>query len=67
MSIHDATTHYFLHDAREHELAARAADVRLRDSLDARSRGRRGGRVRVARAFRWITIASTRRGARVAR
>jgi hypothetical protein len=67
MSIHDATTHLFLHDAREHELAQRAAEVRLRNSLVARSRGRRGGRARIVRAYRWVTIASTRRGARVAR
>lgn len=67
MSIHDATTHHFLHAAREHELAERAAEVRLREALGARARSRRGGRARVARAYRWITIASTRRGVRVAR
>ncbi|WP_418605187.1 hypothetical protein [Georgenia sp. SUBG003] len=35
MSINDATTHLFLHDARERELAERAAEIRLRDSLEA--------------------------------
>lgn len=67
MSIHDASTHLFLHSVREQELAARAAEARLRESLGARVRRRRGDRVRVTRAHRWATIASTRRGARVAR
>jgi hypothetical protein len=67
MSIHDASTHLFLHAAREQELAERAAEARLRESLGARARSRRGDRARVARARRWATIASTRRGARVAR
>jgi hypothetical protein len=75
MSIHDSSTHLFLHAAREQEIAERAAEarlresleVRLRESLGARARSRRGDRARVARARRWATIASTRRGPRVAR
>lgn len=67
MSIHDASTHLFLHAAREQEIAERAAEARLRESLGTRARSRRGDRTRVARARRWAAIASTRRGARVAR
>jgi hypothetical protein len=67
MSLTDANTHLFLHAARDQELAERAANARLRESLGTRTRSRRGGRARVARAYRWAAIASTRRGARMAR
>lgn len=70
MSLHDASTHLFLHQAREQELDARAAEVRVRRSPSTPSGGRRGDRPRLSRLsrlYRWATIASTRRGSSVAR